>query len=136
MASGTLVQFHAEEHSSASQIQATVDNASGAGDTFVLAIIFGDVTSTITAVLSSRSGTLALQTGPVVGVSTTSYTYLITGIGAGVTLIEFIFSDVVPDPKVCILEYSGMLLADAQALAANPASVFAVIPATFAAQKV
>jgi IPT/TIG domain len=86
--------------------------AQTAGDLNVVAVMWGDATSTVSSVTDSKGNTYALAVGPTKGTGLTSAIYYAKSIASGSNTVTVKFNRTAGYPNVNVLEYSGLDVAN------------------------
>ena len=83
-------------------------SAQTAGNLNVVAVMWGDTTSTVSSVTDSKGNTYALAVGPTKATGLTSAIYYAKNIAGGSNTVTVTFNQTAGYPNVNVLEYSGL----------------------------
>ena len=86
----------------------TYTAAQTAGNLNVVAVMWGDTTSTVSSVTDSKGNTYALAVGPTKATGLTSAIYYAKNIAGGSNTVTVKFNQTASYPNVNVLEYSGL----------------------------
>jgi RHS repeat-associated protein len=104
----SFVQVKSAAATSGSSIAVAYTNAQAAGNLNVVAVMWGDTTSTVSSVTDSRGNTYALAVGPTRVTGLSSSIYYAKNIAAGSNTVTVTFNQTAGFPNVNVLEYSGL----------------------------
>jgi hypothetical protein len=104
----SFVQVKSTVAGSGSTIAATFAAAQTAGNLNVVAVMWGDTTSTVTGVTDSKGNTYALALGPTRASGLSSAIYYAKNIGAGSNTVTVAFNQSAAAPNINVMEYSGL----------------------------
>jgi hypothetical protein len=104
----TYVQGKSATAASGSSIAIAYPGAQTAGNLNVIAVMWGDTTSTVSSVTDSNGNTYALAVGPTKATGLTSAIYYAKKIASGGNTVTVKFSKSAAFPNVNELEYSGL----------------------------
>ena len=109
-AGGTIsyVQGNSTTQGSGSSLRITYTAAQTAGDLNVVAVMWGDTTSTVSSVTDSTGNAYALAVGPTKATALTSAIYYAKNIAGGSNTVTVEFNTTASYPNVNVLEYSGL----------------------------
>jgi hypothetical protein len=104
----TYAQGKSATAASGSSIAIAYPGAQTAGNLNVIAVMWGDTTSTVSSVTDSNGNTYALAVGPTKATGLTSAIYYAKKIASGGNTVTVKFSKSAAFPNVNVLEYSGL----------------------------
>jgi len=104
----SFVQVKSATATSASSITAAFTAAQTAGNLNVVAVMWGDTTSTVSSVTDSRSNAYTLAVGPSAANGLTSAIYYAKNIAAGSNTVTVTFNKAAGWPNINVMEYSGL----------------------------
>ena len=107
---GTIayVQGKSVTQKSGTSVAIAYPAAEVAGDLNVVAVMWGDTTSSVSSVADSKGNVYALAGGPTKGTGLTSSIYYAKNIAGGSTTVTVTFNRSAAYPNVNVLEYSGL----------------------------
>jgi hypothetical protein len=109
LASGpTFVQVKSAVTTSGASVVITYPAAQTAGNLNVVAVMWGDTTSTVSSVTDSKGNIYALAVGPTKATGLTSAIYYAKNIAGGSNTVTVKFNQTAGWPNVNVLEYSGL----------------------------
>jgi hypothetical protein len=102
------VQVKSATQMSGSSVAIAYPVAQTAGNLNVVAVMWGDTTSSVSSVTDSKGTTYALAVGPTKGSGLTSVIYYAKNIAGGSNTVTVKFSPSASHPNINVLEYSGL----------------------------
>jgi hypothetical protein len=109
LASGpTFVQVKSAVTTSGASVVITYPAAQTAGNLNVVAVMWGDTTSTVSSVTDSKGNIYALAVGPTKATGLTSAIYYAKNIAGGSNTVTVKFNQTAGWPNVNVLEYRGL----------------------------
>jgi hypothetical protein len=103
-----FVQVKSAVATSGSSVSITYPAAQTAGNLNVVAVMWGDTTSTVSLVTDSKGNAYALAVGPTRASGLSSAIYYAKNIAAGSNTVTVTFNQTAGFPNVNALEYSGL----------------------------
>ncbi len=103
-----FVQVQSGLAGSASSVAITYPSMQTAGNLNVVAVMWGDITSTVSSVTDSKGNIYALAVGPTRSSPLSSAIYYAKNIAAGSNTVTVTFNQTASFPNINILEYSGL----------------------------
>jgi hypothetical protein len=104
----SFVQVKSTVATSSSAVTITMPAAQTAGNLNVVAVMWGDTTSTVSSVTDSKGNVYALALGPTKATGLTSAIYYAKNIAAGSNTVTVTFNQPASFPNVNVMEYSGL----------------------------
>ena len=104
----TFVQVKSATQTASASVAVTYTVAQTAGNLNVVAVMWGDTTSTVSSVTDSKGNIYALAVGPTKASGLTSATYYAKNIASGSNTVTVKFNQTASYPNVNVLEYSGL----------------------------
>jgi hypothetical protein len=104
----SFVQVKAGVATSGSSVAVTYPAAQTAGNLNVVAVMWGDTTSTVSSVTDSKGNAYTLAVGPTQNTGVTQSIYYAKNIVAGSNTVTVTFKQSAAWPNVNVLEYSGL----------------------------
>ena len=104
----SFVQVKSTTQTSGTTVAIGYPVAQTAGNLNVVAVMWGDTTSTVSSVTDSKGNTYALAVGPTKGTGLSSAIYYAKNIAGGSNTVTVKFNQTAAYPNVNVLEYSGL----------------------------
>lgn len=104
----TFIQANSATAATGSSSVIGYTNPQTAGNLNVVAVMWGDTTSTVTSVTDSLGNTYVRAIGPTTTTALTSSIYYAKNIAAGSNIVTVAFNTTATAPNVNVLEYSGL----------------------------
>ena len=104
----TFVQVKSTTQTASASVAVTYTVAQTAGNLNVVAVMWGDTTSTVSSVTDSKGNIYALAVGPTKASGLTSAIYYAKNIASGSNTVTVKFNQTASYPNVNVLEYSGL----------------------------
>ena len=104
----TFVQAKSTSQTASASVAVTYTVAQTSGNLNVVAVMWGDTTSTVSSVTDSKGNIYALAVGPTKASGLTSAIYYAKNIASGSSTVTVKFNQTASYPNVNVLEYSGL----------------------------